>query len=174
MQEGSRAEFYHELAERDMFTDTYNRNAYESDVAAYGKKRDTLVITFDLNNLKFHNDHFGHNFGDKYIKDAAVIIKKVFQKYGKIYRIGGDEFCILIDSRVWCPVDRLLLDMQDMQDAYNEKTQVVHMQIAYGYAWFDENQDQDLEHTRNRADKRMYENKDKQKANDSWIKTRRV
>lgn len=174
MQEGSRAEFYHELAERDMFTDTYNRNAYESDVAAYGKKRDTLVITFDLNNLKFHNDHFGHKFGDKYIKDAAVIIKKVFQKYGKIYRIGGDEFCILIDSRVWCPVDRLLLDMQDMQDAYNEKTQVVHMQIAYGYAWFDENQDQDLEHTRNRADKRMYENKDKQKANDSWIKTRRV
>lgn len=174
MQEGSRAEFYHELAERDMFTDTYNRNAYESDVAAYGKKRDTLVITFDLNNLKFHNDHFGHKFGDKYIKDAAVIIKKVFQKYGKIYRIGGDEFCILIDSRVCCPVDRLLLDMQDMQDAYNEKTQVVHMQIAYGYAWFDENQDQDLEHTRNRADKRMYENKDKQKANDSWIKTRRV
>ncbi len=48
------------------------------------------------------------------------------------------------------------------------------MQVAYGYAWFDENQDQDLEQTRNRADKRMYENKSKQKANDSWIKTRRV
>ena len=152
---------------------------YLDDILSGLRYQDTIVeptvcIMFDLNNLKFHNDHFGHNFGDKYIKDAAVIIKKVFQKYGKIYRIGGDEFCILIDSRVWCPVDRLLLDMQDMQDAYNEKTQVVHMQIAYGYAWFDENQDQDLEHTRNRADKRMYENKDKQKANDSWIKTRRV
>ena len=54
-----------------------------------------------------------------------------------------------------------------MQDAYNEKTQVVHMQVAYGYAWFDENQDQDQEQTRNRADKRMFENKSKQKANDS-------
>lgn len=174
MQEGSRAEFYHELAERDMFTDTYNRNAYESDVADYGKKKDNLVITFDLNNLKYHNDHFGHSYGDKYIKDAAEIIKKIFQKYGKIYRVGGDEFCILIDSHVWCPVDRLLLDMQDMQDSYNEKTQIVHMQIAYGYAWFDENLDGDLEDTRNRADKRMYENKSKQKEMDSWMKTRRI
>lgn len=39
------------------------------------------------------------------------------------------------------------------------------MQVAYGYAWFDENQD--LEQTRNRVDKRMFENKSKQKANDS-------
>lgn len=91
MQEGSRAEFYHELAERDIFTDTYNRNAYESDVAAYGKKRDTLVITFDLNNLKYHNDHFGHNFGDKYIKDAAEIIKKISDRFPCMVS-GGSAF----------------------------------------------------------------------------------
>ena len=50
----------------------------------------------DLNNLKHTNDSLGHAAGDELICAAADCMKSCFQNYGNVYRIGGDEFAIIM------------------------------------------------------------------------------
>ena len=58
--------------------------------------RTTAIIMLDLDNLKYVNDTYGHDFGDDYIKTAAAALKK-FQNYGGIVsRLSGDEFNICL------------------------------------------------------------------------------
>ena len=53
-----------------------------------------------LNGLKKANDTLGHSAGDELICAAANCMKFAFASYGKIYRIGGDEFVVLIQESV--------------------------------------------------------------------------
>lgn len=156
--EGRKAEIYKELAEKDVMTGMYNRNAF--DEWEYGCKSfdDVMLVTFDLNNLKHCNDTMGHEVGDKYIIDAAELIQQIFGKIAKCYRIGGDEFCVVIMNASKVDVESCLRHLKNVQDFYNTKSQDVNMQIACGYAAFDEN-DVNIESTRSRADARMYVNK---------------
>ena len=57
-----------------------------------------MIIVFDLNDLKKCNDKNGHMVGDEYIVASSKIIKKTFMEYGRVYRIGGDEFCVLMPN----------------------------------------------------------------------------
>ena len=72
--EGRKAEIYRELAEHDMPTGLYNRNAYDEWASENARDRETAIVTFDLNDLKYCNDTFGHAAGDKYIQDAAKLM----------------------------------------------------------------------------------------------------
>jgi diguanylate cyclase (GGDEF)-like protein len=121
--------------------------------------QDVLLLTCDLNNLKQCNDTLGHAYGDQYITDSATILKKVFSQYGKIYRIGGDEFCVIIPDRQNCNMESLLATLTEEQRIYNTHSPVIHLQIACGYAEFDAKTDTTMEDIRNRADERMYEHK---------------
>ena len=156
--EGRKAEIYKELAEKDVMTGMYNRNAF--DEWEYGCKsfEDIMIVTFDLNNLKKCNDTMGHEVGDKYIIDAAELIQQIFGKIAKCYRIGGDEFCAVIMNASKVNVEDYLQQLKKLQDSYNVKSQDVDMQIACGYATFD-GTDMNIESTRSRADARMYVHK---------------
>lgn len=67
-----------------------------------------MVVTFDLNNLKNCNDNYGHRVGDAYIINAARIIENTFERYGKCYRIGGDEFCCIIPKGKSVDIERVI------------------------------------------------------------------
>lgn len=156
--EGRKAEIYKELAEKDVMTGMYNRNAFnewESGCESFG---DVMLVTFDLNNLKQCNDTMGHEVGDKYIIDAAEIIQEIFGKIAKCYRIGGDEFCAVIMNAGRVKVEEYLQQLKNVQDFYNTKSTDVNMQIACGYATFDK-ADLNIESIRSRADARMYVHK---------------
>jgi len=156
--EGRKAEIYKELAEKDMMTGMYNRNAF--DEWEYGCKNfeDIMLVTFDLNNLKKCNDTLGHEVGDKYIIDASELIQQIFGKIAKCYRIGGDEFCAVILNASKVNVEEYLQHLKNVQDFYNTKSKDVDMQIACGYATFN-GSDTNIESTRSRADARMYVHK---------------
>lgn len=86
----------------DSFTGLLNRHAYYQRIEALFYEKDKLKITafimIDLDNLKYVNDTYGHDFGDDYIRTAAMILKK-FQNYGGIVsRISGDEFNICLSG----------------------------------------------------------------------------
>jgi diguanylate cyclase (GGDEF)-like protein len=153
---GKKAEIYQELAEKDLPTDCFNRNAYQSDTRDWTDLEEVLLVTCDLNNLKHCNDTFGHSFGDLYIADAANILKKVFSEYGKVYRIGGDEFCIIIPDKQKCDIGGLLDSINEEVFQYNKTSEVIRMGIAYGYAVYDDRTDSTMEDIRNRADEKMY------------------
>jgi GGDEF domain-containing protein len=87
-------------------------------------------------------------------------MQKVFEPFGRLYRIGGDEFCVLIAPDTACDIDQVLANFTKEEAAYNEAPdQQIHLQIACGYARYKADTDTDLEETRERADILMYENK---------------
>lgn len=163
LDEDQHLQIYREMAIKDMMTGCYNRNAYDEDINKQKEQRQLQIITFDLNELKRCNDHYGHQAGDKYICDAASIIREVYGKYGRVYRIGGDEFCIiahrLSENRLRTLHTLLASEVRE----YNCGKPVVKMGIACGWAAYDEQMDQSIEDVRSRADEKMYEDKKKLK-----------
>ena len=51
----------------------------------------------DVNNLKKANDKFGHDIGNELIKNAANVLTQTF-KNSSVFRIGGDEFAVVLNS----------------------------------------------------------------------------
>jgi diguanylate cyclase (GGDEF)-like protein len=157
--EGKKNAIYQELALMDMLTGCYNRNSYRNDTSNWKNLNGVLLLTCDLNNLKQCNDTLGHAFGDKYITDSAAMLKKIFSQHGKVYRIGGDEFCIIIPDSSKCDIETLLASLTEEERIYNDASDVINIQIACGYAEYDAETDSDIEDIRNRADELMYKNK---------------
>ena len=163
LKKGRRAEELEQFALNDTMTGLYNRNAYDSYVERAQKCDGHMIVTFDLNNLKQCNDSYGHGAGDLYITNAAKIIEEVFERYGKCYRIGGDEFCCVIPQSSRCQIERQIQKMRQEIAILNHKKLIpVEIDIACGYARFDHMSDT-LEKMRERADQMMYENKKKLK-----------
>ena len=84
----------------DRLTGLLNRQSYYRKIEDQFRNKDQLKITafimLDLDNLKYVNDTYGHDFGDDYIRTAAKVLKK-FQNYGGIVaRISGDEFNVCL------------------------------------------------------------------------------
>lgn len=163
MEKGRHAKIFEELAITDVLTGLNNRNAYIRDIDALTNIHDIMILTCDLNNLKKCNDTLGHAEGDAYILGAANIIKDVFSPYGSCYRIGGDEFCVLIKNALLCPIAALTSSLEEKEMEYNSGNPAFPMHISYGYATFDSRIDLNLEQTRDRADALMYEHKRKSK-----------
>ncbi len=78
----------------DMLTNLLNRICFANRLKAI--KKDCIIICFDLNKFKEVNDTFGHSCGDEVLKKISQIMFKVYSKYGYCYRIGGDEFCVIL------------------------------------------------------------------------------
>ncbi|SHE58753.1 GGDEF domain-containing protein [Alkalibacter saccharofermentans] len=89
------------LAYKDFLTGGGNRSAYERDLENLKSKKKIdpfRLVILDLNDLKYINDTFGHNVGDDAIKATYYLAKEAFQGFGECYRIGGDEFIVLMDK----------------------------------------------------------------------------
>ena len=84
----------------DTLTGLMNRHAYYRRIEELfhdkSKLKTTAFIMLDLDNLKYVNDTYGHDFGDDYIKTAARVLRE-FENYGGLVaRISGDEFNICL------------------------------------------------------------------------------
>lgn len=96
----ARAKFMAKLAYEDGLTGLKNRTSYKEKIADIEESKTlTGVIMMDLNNLKYVNDTFGHDDGDAMIISTADLIRSVFDFSGSYcYRIGGDEFVVLVQT----------------------------------------------------------------------------
>ena len=83
---------------KDAVTGLPNRNAFEK-AAAHVKKNYDSILMIDMNSLKKYNDTRGHAAGDHYIYATARTIADAFADCGRLYRVGGDEFCLISKRR---------------------------------------------------------------------------
>jgi len=164
LQEAQKMELIKEMAVKDMLTGCYNRNAYNEDVNELQQLENVQVIGFDLNDLKKCNDTKGHLAGDKYISDAAHVICDTFQEFGKVYRIGGDEFCIITKGVSLERFEKKKMQLKKAVEVYRLKNSDNHFGIACGFATYDAKLDENIEDVRHRSDISMYENKKEMKA----------
>lgn len=87
----------YEQSNTDMLTGLLNRRAYDNACKMLIGNRQVGVIFCDVNSLKYTNDNFGHEAGDKLIKSFASILKNSFRN-DETFRISGDEFVILLST----------------------------------------------------------------------------
>ena len=116
------------------------------------------VIQFDVNNLKYMNDTFGHEKGDELIKLTAEGLKNSFQRFGRCYRMGGDEFLVVLTGND--PEADYRLGIQLLHSYCNEINQTnmsdFSFEVAHGFVL---SKGQVLEDVIKEADGKMYHNK---------------
>lgn len=164
--------FVRELAYTDGLTGLSNRTAFMEKIEQLENTKTNFnsigIVTFDVNNLKITNDTFGHSVGDDLIISAANLIKSTFDDNCKSYRIGGDEFIVIIEAdnaETLYKVNSIQLNV-NIQNFNNFFNKQYKLSIAYGCAFYKPNQNITLHDVLNKSDKEMYTNKINQKKQD--------
>lgn len=101
----------------DFLTGLYNRMCCERDLARKideAKKNDTVGAVFylDLDDFKHINDGLGHQFGDALLKSISGSFQRIRGIENTCYRVGGDEFVILVSPAYYHELDRILSDIK--------------------------------------------------------------
>lgn len=147
------------ISNTDELTGCLNRHAYEADMGRLDLAKEWAYISMDLDGLKRINDSKGHAAGDELIRAAAECMKDSFREIGKVYRIGGDEFVVIITEQTK-QLDALLgkfeADVNSRHGGF-----VDSMTISYGYAFSTEKKWDSIYDISKAADRRMYENKER-------------
>lgn len=150
-------EKYMYTSNTDELTKCFNRRAYDLDMENLDLNTEWVYISLDLNGLKKANDTLGHSAGDELICAAANCMKFAFASYGKIYRIGGDEFVVLIHESV-SNIDSILqvfdVTISDWHGKYSNS-----ISVSYGVVKSTEQDFDSIYSVSKLADERMYKSK---------------
>ena len=110
------------------------------------------IVVFDVNGLKFVNDTYGHEAGDRWIRNACKLICDIYQ-HSPVYRIGGDEFVVCLENTDYENREELLRKF-NIQIEHNKS--VGKVVIAAGQATYHSVDDFSVRKVFDRADHRMY------------------
>lgn len=175
MERAKESEIYRRLAFIDELTGVYNRTAFNRDKESrmiqdqkthQAKIPPTVLYMFDLNDLKKCNDTYGHEYGDQYITMISGVLKQIFGLDGNCYRLGGDEFCVMMPFKNENDIKSKLLQFKNALKEKNRMGFVVPVSVAVGYGIYDSVKDQTLDDTMRRADEIMYQEKQRMKGDD--------
>lgn len=145
------------ISNTDALTGCLNRHAYETDINKLDLKKEWIYISLDLNSLKHINDTYGHDVGDEMICAAATCMMASFGEFGKVYRIGGDEFVVIVTQKP-DELDAMTTHFDSSVAEWRGKI-VDSMTISYGCVRSLE-EDWELVHDiEKEADRRMYASK---------------
>src|SRR4030042_532996 len=148
----------------DELTGLYNRRRFFVLTEQYLKlsvrtKKKLLLLFIDMDNLKWINDHHGHNQGDQALIDLANILKKTFRQSDIVARIGGDEFVVLsepTDENGEIVLTRLY---ENIKDHNAKRSRCYALSISVGATQFDPNHPVSIDELLSKADALMYAQK---------------
>lgn len=155
----------HNMSNTDFLTGVQNRNSFElslGNLENTQEKRHMALLSADMDRLKHINDTYGHAAGDEYIKLGCRVIQAVIPDKGILYRIGGDEFAVLMRNTSEEEARALTARIQEVLKEENEKDKgdiADEKSMSVGYAVFDPERDTSLYDTLKRADAMMYAQK---------------
>lgn len=90
-----------ELTITDELTSLYNRRCFDLRLSEETSRSDRYkqklsLIMIDFDDFKRHNDAYGHQTGDKLLREMAKLIRTSIRKLDIAFRYGGDEFAVLV------------------------------------------------------------------------------
>ncbi|WP_229757935.1 GGDEF and EAL domain-containing protein [Paenibacillus marchantiophytorum] len=171
------------LAYHDELTSLPNRrslketlNSYISSSLSTGKNIDLALMFLDLDHFKTINDAFGHSNGDVLLKQVSSRLTECLGDYGKVFRMGGDEFIFLFSDitgqKEVINKGKQIIDLFDTPFTINSSK--FHVTASIGIAIYP-NDGTDAETFMVYADNAMYKSKSKGRNNytlfDSNMKT---
>lgn len=145
----------------DVLTDLYNRRAFYRMVDDVLKRTENLqgvMSIWDLDNLKFINDTYGHDMGDKYICSLAQVMKSYIRRHMIAARMSGDEFMIFLYGD---DMKAMFSYLEQIHTAFSSQRLLLpdgssmHTSVSAGMASIYESRD--LEQLTRYADFAMYE-----------------
>ncbi len=113
------------------------------------------VIVCDVNGLKRVNDTMGHKAGDEYIRSACKLLFDYFS-HSPVYRIGGDEFVVLLQERDYEARQEI---MRAINAEIEDNLRTGKVVASLGLAEYDPRQDNSFHDVFKRADGLMYNRK---------------
>ncbi len=161
----------YEKAVKDELTGLYNRFYLKDFILRLLRKHKRIpsiegyLVFIDLDNFKKVNDYFGHEEGDRVLKEFAKLLQAHLRDYDILSRFGGDEFLVFIEGKNFKP-ERLELLRKDLE----ERMRKYGISFSFGAAplsaipqdlW--KNEEKALSYLINLADIRMYEQKRRRK-----------
>lgn len=159
-----------DLAYADALTSVHNKGAFDKYTHIIQEQIDKNeikpefgIIIFDCNDLKTINDTYGHDKGNLYLKSACQLICDVFN-HSPVFRIGGDEFTVILQNQDYHNRTKLLqqFDKMSIETQTDAEDPWKPVNAARGLAVYDPSIDENINDVIRRADKLMYE--------DKWIK----
>lgn len=148
----------------DALTNLRNRRCFDYKMKELETKNNVGIMLFDINNLKLVNDTAGHLEGDQYILKAVTLMKACMDNLGTMYRIGGDEFCILFENIEKKRLESLRLQFRSQLNLIQETSVDILPCIACGYAFYHVGSDKTIYDCFSLADEMMYCNKREMKS----------
>ena len=127
---------------------------------ADGTIGELAIAVFDVNDLKLVNDTLGHETGDAFINEACHLICGIFKK-SPVYRVGGDEFVVILENDDYKERHRLLQAFNRQIETNRCNNDVV---IAVGMVEYKPGEDKSYKRLFDRADWQMYQRKRELKA----------
>ena len=158
------------LANKDPLTQVRNKNAYDAyAIELQSKLRGGdmrfAILMADINNLKNVNDTFGHEKGDLYIQAACRVLCEVFS-HSPVFRIGGDEFAVVLIGQDYEARQDLLWQVRQRFGGLETDLSSdpwLRGSMAIGMAEYRPDQDDSVEELLRRADQAMYDEKERMK-----------
>ena len=140
----------------DALTGLLNQNSYLKQTGGVRYKGGVLVV-FDVDDFKQINDRYGHIQGDLCLAGIAECIKKSYANFGYCYRIGGDEFCVLLKNGG----NEGRCKQEFLQRLQEKRGEIAFLPtVSYGSAPFS---GEDIVKVKDRADQDMYQYKKERK-----------
>jgi two-component system, cell cycle response regulator len=129
---------------------------------AQRSKKGMILFFIDLDRMKWINDTFGHNEGDRALIEAAEILKASMRGSDIISRIGGDEFVVLA-------LDAVKESVAIIEERFNTRVELVNskhslpynLSLSMGNHYFDPAVPISIDELIRKADSAMYEQKRK-------------
>lgn len=150
------------MANTDGLTGLFNGRYFGTVLQEKEKKKFPFVLFYlDLDHFKPINDTYGHDMGDKLLKEVAARLQRCIRSKDHAFRIGGDEFALLIGAdldEAHCQQLRERIRQELSQPFYLEG-QVLHVGVSCGYAAYPRDSSRATE-VRILADQRMYAQKE--------------
>ena len=153
-------ETMNDIASRDPLTGVNNHRAFilserrilsslaENPLHRYG------IVICDVNDLKYVNDRFGHDFGDEYLRKACQMICRVY-KMSPVFRIGGDEFAVILEGEDFENREALQKELNSKSLANTETDDGIVIAVGTATNKYKEG----FQDVFRRADKQMYSHK---------------
>lgn len=153
------------VANRDPLTGLYNRrflDEYQSIIFISSERYHKLIgfILLDLNGFKKINDQYGHKVGDEVLVNTARILNEQTRHNESIFRLGGDEFLILLPDlkntdEIGVVIKRILKEFEKPLDVSDHQI-IVTPSIGTAFYPADGNDFDQILHV---ADQQMYDQK---------------
>ncbi|MFC5596379.1 GGDEF domain-containing protein [Deinococcus cellulosilyticus] len=149
----------HDAAYTDLLTGLGNRRAFEEALKHFAQQEAPLaLVILDLDGLKAFNDLHGHAQGDAFLKLVAVALQSQLRTGDRAYRIGGDEFALILQGLEAAEVHVVFEAMQEIRTQLRSSP-FRGGDISAGVAFHPRESAGDARILTRLADERMYEQK---------------